>query len=165
MQKSIAFQTLGEVNNKSGWPSGLRRQTQEINSSLLGGEHSGPRMRAWVRIPLLTIILYPFSFILIFTAILNLLLLYSLAQDFKIYMQDRQWCGFFTRTSTAKYYVVHTSCYKGAFNNYVDKMRGDRRGSKKGLFLSTLRAKLYTPSTLNMDFIQWHTQLNVCAVK
>ena len=26
-------------------------------------------------------------------------------------------------------------------------------------------AKLYTPSTLNIDFIQWHTQLNVCAVK
>ena len=25
--------------------------------------------------------------------------------------------------------------------------------------------KLYTPSTLNIDFIQWHTQLNVCAVK
>ena len=29
-----------------------------------------------------------------------------------------------------------------------------------------LRAKLYTPSTLNIDLIiQWHTQLNVCAVK
>ena len=26
-------------------------------------------------------------------------------------------------------------------------------------------SKLYTPSTLNIDFIQWHTQLNVCAVK
>ena len=39
---------------KSGWPSGLRRQTQEIYSSLLWSEHSGPRMRAWVRIPLLT---------------------------------------------------------------------------------------------------------------
>ena len=25
--------------------------------------------------------------------------------------------------------------------------------------------KLYTPSTLNIDFIQWHTQLDVCAVK
>ena len=25
--------------------------------------------------------------------------------------------------------------------------------------------KLYTPSTLNIDFIQWHTQLIVCAVK
>ena len=30
---------------------------------------------------------------------------------------------------------------------------------------SELEAKLYTPSTLNIDFIQWHTQLNVCAVK
>ena len=28
-----------------------------------------------------------------------------------------------------------------------------------------LEAKLYTPSTLNIDFIQWHTKLNVCAVK
>ena len=26
-------------------------------------------------------------------------------------------------------------------------------------------SKLYTPSTLNIDFIQWHTQLNMCAVK
>ena len=28
-----------------------------------------------------------------------------------------------------------------------------------------LGAKLYTPSTLNIDFIQWHTQLIMCAVK
>mgnify|MGYP006975560652 CR=1 FL=1 len=28
-----------------------------------------------------------------------------------------------------------------------------------------LAPKLYTPSTLNIDFIQWHTQLNVYAVK
>jgi len=26
-------------------------------------------------------------------------------------------------------------------------------------------AKLYTPSTPNIDFIQWHTHLIVCAVK
>ena len=25
--------------------------------------------------------------------------------------------------------------------------------------------KLYTPSTLNIDFIQWHTHVIVCAVK
>ena len=31
--------------------------------------------------------------------------------------------------------------------------------------VSVVEAKLYTPSTLNIDFIQWHTQLNVCAVK
>ena len=36
--------------NKAGWPSGLRRQTQE-NFSL---EISGTRMCAWVRIPLLS---------------------------------------------------------------------------------------------------------------
>ena len=38
----------------SGWPSGLRRQTQALASLLCIGECSGPRMRAWVRIPLLT---------------------------------------------------------------------------------------------------------------
>ena len=27
------------------------------------------------------------------------------------------------------------------------------------------KAKLYIPSTLNIALIQWHTQLNVCAVK
>ena len=47
--KEIAF-----FITKSGWPSGLRRQTQEIYSSLQRSEHSGPQMRAWVRIPLLT---------------------------------------------------------------------------------------------------------------
>ena len=26
-------------------------------------------------------------------------------------------------------------------------------------------AKLYIPSTINIALIQWHTQLNVCAVK
>ena len=28
---------------------------------------------------------------------------------------------------------------------------------------SALTAKLYTPSTLNIDLINWHIQLNVCA--
>ena len=28
-----------------------------------------------------------------------------------------------------------------------------------------LKSKLYTPSTLNIVLIQWHTHLNVCAVK
>ena len=28
-----------------------------------------------------------------------------------------------------------------------------------------LRAKLYIPSTLNIALLQWHTHLNVCAVK
>ena len=41
----------------SGWPSGLRRQTQGFNLALHSVsmvESSGPRMWAWVRIPLLT---------------------------------------------------------------------------------------------------------------
>ena len=37
----------------SGWPSGLRRQTQDI-SCIHSNEHSGPLMWAWVQIPLLT---------------------------------------------------------------------------------------------------------------
>ena len=48
------FWYLHSKSKMSGWPSGLRRQTQEINSSLHRSENSGPRMRAWVRIPLLT---------------------------------------------------------------------------------------------------------------
>ena len=42
-----------------------------------------------------------------------------------------------------------------------------RKKSTKSLKIKNVRggANLYTPSTLNIDFIQWHTQLNVCAVK
>ena len=42
----------------SGWPSGLRRQTQ-ARASRSRAEISGPRMWAWVRIPLLTMF-YPY---------------------------------------------------------------------------------------------------------
>ena len=40
----------------SGWPSGLRRQTQGLPCSAIQSchENSGPLMRAWVRIPHLT---------------------------------------------------------------------------------------------------------------
>ena len=31
--------------------------------------------------------------------------------------------------------------------------------------LVTLKAKLYIPSTLNTDYLLWHTQLIVCAVR
>ena len=31
--------------------------------------------------------------------------------------------------------------------------------------MDELEAKLYTPSTLNIDLILWHTQLIMCAVK
>ena len=37
--------------------------------------------------------------------------------------------------------------------------------SKLDTFFLVHYPKLYTPSTLNIDFKQWHTQLNVCAVK
>ena len=53
-RKSWKLETFLLIDVKSGWPSGLRRQTQEIYSSLESSEHSGPRMWAWVRIPLLT---------------------------------------------------------------------------------------------------------------
>ena len=42
----------------SGWPSGLRRQTQGLPSSLGEIECSGPLMWAWVRIPLLTVFFF-----------------------------------------------------------------------------------------------------------
>ena len=42
----------------SGWPSGLRRQTQGVSFLLIVGECSGPHVRAWVRIPLLTLFCY-----------------------------------------------------------------------------------------------------------
>ena len=44
-----------EMIRMSGWPSGLRRQTQAISlPEYRHIEPSGPRMWAWVRIPLLT---------------------------------------------------------------------------------------------------------------
>ena len=57
-RKSWKLETFLAMNVKSGWPSGLRRQTQEIYSSLESSEHSGPRMWAWVRIPLLMIFFF-----------------------------------------------------------------------------------------------------------
>ena len=61
---SYNFTTLGRLRLKlavhlrahmSGWPSGLRRQTQEQSCLSLGlTEYSGPRMWAWVQIPPLT---------------------------------------------------------------------------------------------------------------
>ena len=44
------------LGKMSGWPSGLRRQSQVQNLSCLfrAQGRSGPRMWAWVRIPLLT---------------------------------------------------------------------------------------------------------------
>ena len=47
-------------NELSGWPSGLRRQTQGTALHCINVQCSGPRMWAWVQIPLLT---YFFSFI------------------------------------------------------------------------------------------------------
>ena len=47
----------------SGWPSGLRRQTQGTCLTPMirsCRENSGPRMRAWVQIPLLTAIFHKF---------------------------------------------------------------------------------------------------------
>ena len=44
---------------------------------------------------------------------------------------------------------------KGAFNNYVDQI----------LTNFDPLPKLYIPSTLNIALLQWHTHLNVCAVK
>ena len=35
----------------------------------------------------------------------------------------------------------------------------------KSVTKSRLQSKLYIPSTLNIDFILWHTQMIVCTVK
>ena len=43
--------------------------------------------------------------------------------------------------------------------------KNQKQTTFKTYIFSYAPAKLYTPSTLNIDFIQWHTQLNVCAVK
>ena len=45
--------SLEGVSIKAEWPSGLRRQTQELLT-----EYSGTRMCAWVRIPLLSVIIF-----------------------------------------------------------------------------------------------------------
>ena len=34
---------------------------------------------------------------------------------------------------------------------------------RQGPYIFGFEAKLYTPSTLNIDLIQWHTQLIMCA--
>ncbi len=52
--KIISTLNLAPMLTMSGWPSGLRRQTQGTPYSLIVREHSGPRLRAWVQIPLLT---------------------------------------------------------------------------------------------------------------
>ena len=59
------------LNIKSGWPSGLRRQTQGLLYSPIVREHSGPRKRAWVQIPLLTI-LFSLDVIMFHALILNI---------------------------------------------------------------------------------------------
>ena len=53
----------------SGWPSGLRRQTQGMPCIVSMHKCSGPRMWAWVQIPLLTKFFF-FSFVLYYHAVL-----------------------------------------------------------------------------------------------
>ena len=49
------------MDHKSGWPSGLRRQTQVIELQCNSHcENSGPQMWAWVQIPLLTTFFFIF---------------------------------------------------------------------------------------------------------
>ena len=81
---------------------------------------------------------------------------------------------FYELGSNAHHGPVGCNWGKGSLTNYVYKRRGVG-GQKKSTFckLSYHRkckrrgvgAKLYIPSTLNITLIQWHTQLNVCAVK
>ena len=57
------------------------------------------------------------------------------------------------------YEVPNKAVVRGKSQKIISKHRG--------MFIpdSRVKAKLYTPSTLNIVLIQWHTHLNVCAVK
>ena len=57
--------------------------------------------------------------------------------------------------------IVMTKVLKG---NFESQILGITQ-TFKILPLLKMEAKLYTPSTLNIEFIQWHTQLIMCAVK
>ena len=54
LQQYLLLTTQISNCTSSGWPSGLRRQTQDF-PCLRMKEHSGPQMWAWVQIPLLTL--------------------------------------------------------------------------------------------------------------
>ena len=58
----------------------------------------------------------------------------------------------------------HLEAHAGFFRLLIMEIRVVEF-SRLCLRINILKAKLYTPSTLNIDFIQWHTQLIVCAVK
>ena len=51
---------------------------------------------------------------------------------------------------SGSYYLAHFQ-----FGNYESRIFPN--------FLTSMTAKLYIPSTLNIDLILWHTQLIVCA--
>lgn len=70
------------------------------------------------------------------------------------------------------WYFLYTKIMSVQLNNekiiIVDFERVDdflhKRKQTNKLFL-VIKAKLYIPSTLNIALLQWHTHLNVCAVK
>ena len=66
--------------------------------------------------------------------------------------------------------------FEGSFPGFFSgSLKGDPWGSLRGVIWGSLSEgcwvsfwgspKLYIPSTLNIYFILWHTQLIVCAVK
>ena len=76
-------------------------------------------------------------------------------KSYKSYDENKD--GFVT---TDEYYKMELeSDFERGFDSLISW------GMTKALIQFELDPKLYTPSTLNIDFIQWHTQLNVCAVK
>ena len=56
--------------------------------------------------------------------------------------------------------LIYQGGYREVSQTRWSEQRGRLFGQNK---LTVLVAKLYIPSTLNIDFILWHTQLIVCA--
>ena len=73
--------------------------------------------------------------------------------------------------STIYYYILDFSCFT-LFADYwwdwviaVPNMAQCHRQSCRKSKWDRWQSYMYTPSTLNIVLIQWHTHLNVCAVK
>ena len=55
----------------------------------------------------------------------------------------------------------------GVINKYSVRLKHGKKADRDGIVQQTVVAwaKLYIPSTLNIDIVLWHTQKIVCAVK
>ena len=81
----------------------------------------------------------------------------------KPYYFSSKWYMISWKTGNRVYPYWSIDKYNAIYNEFESKQNFTVR--KIFTFEDMCNPKLYTPSTLNIDFIQWHTQLNVCAVK